>query len=468
MFVEHTNTKEMLHAIVDTIDEGIHVIDINGITIYYNQIAAKHDGVHPHEVVGKPLLDVFPSLTRSTSTLLKVVKTGKPIYHQQQTYTNIRGELIDTVNTTIPIYVKDQLVGALEVAKDLTKIKQLSEKLLDIQSAVATNQTTAVDQEQQPFNGATYHMQDIITSNKTLLNMKTTALKAAKTSSPVLVYGETGTGKELLVQAIHNASPRRKQHFIAQNCAAIPPSLLEGILFGTTKGSFTGAVDRPGLFELAHNGTLFLDEIHSMPQDIQAKLLRVLQDGVVRRVGSTKGHRFDVRIITAINRPPLDCVKNEQIREDLYYRINVVSFHLPPLRERYEDLTLLTDHFIKTYNFRFHKLVTSIDREVMDVFHSYQWPGNVRELQHTIEAAMNLVEGDTIKKEHLPLHLQEITTPSTRSLQSFPSLRTALADVEEELITKALTKTNGNIKQAAKLLDIPRQTLQYKLSKRNR
>lgn len=461
MFYDDSNATEMLKAILDSIDEGIHVINQDGITIYYNTSAANHDGVNVEEVLGKHILDVFPSLSRETSTLIRVMKTGKAIYNQQQSYTNVRGELIDTVNTTLPIIVNHSLVGAVEIAKNYTKIKQLSEKLIDLQEKVTKNQPRNTPLE---YNGTSFHLTDLISNNNELDMIKKRALKTAQTSSPILVYGETGTGKELLVQGIHNASPRQNKPFIAQNCAAIPSSLLEGILFGTVKGSFTGAVDRPGLFELADKGTLFLDEINSMPLDIQAKLLRVLQDGVVRRIGSTKGSTFDVRVITAMNDHPNECIKNKLLREDLYYRISVVSLRIPPLRERKEDIERLCDHFIKKYNFRFEKLVTSLDKRVLQLFQNYHWPGNVRELEHAIEAAMNMVEGDTILLEHLPFHLLERFQEEKMEIKP---LRESVVTLEKELISTALKHTDGNIVHAAKLLKIPRQTLQYKINKFN-
>ncbi|MFL0365009.1 sigma-54 interaction domain-containing protein [Pseudobacillus sp. 179-B 2D1 NHS] len=463
-----TDTKEMkmIQAILGTIDEGIHAVDANGITIFYNHVAAKHDAVEREEVLGKHLLEAFPSLSASTSTLMKVIQTGEPIYNQHQSYYNIRGMLIDMVNTTLPIKVDGELVGAVEIAKDLTKVKQLSEKLIDLQAKVETAQRPKKERRSQ--TGAKYHITDIITNDPVCERLKIKALKVASTSSPILIYGETGTGKELLVQSIHNASPRKSEAFIAQNCAAIPSSLLESILFGTAKGSYTGAVDRPGLFELADGGTLFLDEINSMPLDIQAKLLRVLENGVIRRIGGTKEHGVNVRIIAAMNEPADVCLREKTLRSDLYYRLNVINLQIPPLRDRKGDLPLLTDHFIQKYNFLFGKLVTKVDEEVKVRFNQYDWPGNVRELEHAIESAMNIMDGDSITVEHIPMHIAGDTPAPERTKPiSLQPLRQALIDTEENLIRQALAETEGNIQKAAKLLEIPRQTLQYKLTKLN-
>jgi arginine utilization regulatory protein len=459
-----TKDKEILHAILSTIDEGIHAVDANGVSIFYNHVAAKLDGMEGEEVLGKHVLDVFPSLTLETSTLLKVIQTGVPIYNERQSYYNMRGALIDTVNTTLPIRVDGEIVGAVEIAKDMTKVKELSEKLLDLQAKVGTGSLP----KKQPKGKATatYQMADILTHNERFQQIKERALKAAATSSPILVYGETGTGKELLVQAIHNASPRRTAPFIAQNCAAIPSSLLESILFGTVKGSYTGALDRPGLFEIADGGTLFLDEINSMPLDVQAKLLRVLENGMVRRVGGTKEQAVNVRIIAAMNEPAEKCVDEKTLRADLYYRLNVVHLQIPPLRERREDIPLLTDHFIRKYNLLFGKRATRVSDGVMNIFSLYHWPGNARELEHAIESAMNMADGDVITMEHLPPQLAE--RKSAFQYGSVRPLREALMETESRLIGDAMKMAGGNVQQAARLLNIPRQTLQYKLAKMNR
>ena len=463
MFLQQLNTEEMVKAILSSIDEAIHAVNDQGITIYYNEVAAKHDGVSIDEVLGKHILEVFPSLSSETSTLLKVIQTKQPIYHLPQTYRNIRGEFIDTVNTTLPIVVRDEFIGAVEIGRDLSQIKMLSNKLIDLQSKIKKKKTKPIE-----IYGAKYAFDDIITNCEQLINMKSQALKVAKTSSTVLVYGETGTGKELFVQGIHNSSKRKTEPFIAQSCAAIPESLLEGILFGTTKGSYTGAVDRAGLFELAHGGSLFLDEVNSMPLELQSKLLRVLEDGYIRRVGSTKEFQVDVRVICAMNEPPNVCLEENRLRPDLYYRLNVFSLHIPPLRNRKEDVSLLARHFVQHFNRKFGKSVEVLDNEVYETLLNYSWPGNVRELKHSIEHAMNMADGEFFRKDDLPNHIKNNYSMEERvhSLGD-QSLKELLLEVETSFINQALLETNGNVQQAAKLLKIPRQTLQYKISKMN-
>jgi arginine utilization regulatory protein len=465
-----SDTVEMLQAILGAIDEGIHVVDADGITIFYNHVAARLDGLTQEEVLGKPLLEVFPSLDRHSSTLLRVIESGDSIYNEPQAFTNWKGLRVETINTTLPVRVGKRLVGAVEVSKDIGKLKELSERLVDLQAQISKPKRTKRQTDEEFF-----HFDDILTQDETMKQLIERGRRAGRTSSPVLIYGETGTGKELFVQSIHQSSGRGAKPFIAQNCAALPASLLESLLFGTTKGSFTGADDRPGLFELADGGTLFLDELNSMPLDLQAKLLRVLQDGQIRRIGGSQTSRVDVRVIAAVNEAPQLLVSRGQMRSDLYYRINVVSFELPPLRQRRGDIDLLVGHFIDTFNRKFGMNVQSLSPEVKQLFESYEWPGNVRELEHSVEAAMNMVEADVIEREHLPPHLLERQISSPASLvggnlatwtEAGRSLPELVRELEEQLIDEAMKRTEGNVLRAAKLLGIPRQTLQYKLAQK--
>jgi arginine utilization regulatory protein len=292
------------------------------------------------------------------------------------------------------------------------------------------------------------------------------AFKASQTDSPVLIGGRTGTGKELFVQAIHNASTRKNKPFIAQNCAALPANLLESILFGSVKGSFTGAENRPGLFELAHGGTLFLDEINSMPLDLQAKLLRALQNHNIRRVGASSTIDVDVRIIAAFNSDIEDILSTGQLRKDLFYRLNVISIIVPELKERKEDIPVLVDFFIEKYNKEKNKFIRNLSPNVMAIFMNYDWPGNVRELQHTIEGIASLFDVDIIREEHLPFQFKsERKKNGSISLDEIGSLSEILDKTEQKIIKAALDSTENNISKAAELLNIPRQTLQYRIKK---
>lgn len=457
-------TGEHFREILEHIDAGIQIVDSRGRIVYCNKQVAFLDHLNREKALGRHILEIYPSLDHNTSTILKVLETGEPIIDHQQTFTNYNGKKITTINTTLPIKVKGRIKGAVEISRDITQVKKLSERIVDLEAELAGESARNI-KDRKNGNRAIYTFMDIIGQNKQILELKSLAFKASRTSSPILVYGETGTGKELFVHSIHNASARKKKPFVAQNCAALPATLLEGILFGTVKGSFTGADNRPGLFELAHEGTLFLDEIDSMPVELQAKLLRVLQDGCVRRIGDLNTVNVDVRIIAATSKNPLEAVKNNQLREDLYYRLNVVSLRIPPLRERKDDIMLLVEYFIQMYNRVMGKNVKGIDPSVRDMFYAYSWPGNVRELQHVIEGAMNIIEGRYIGKEDLPRSFREYFKSHLSSKERPPSLKQTLEQVEREMIYNALEASEMNITRAAQLLDIPRQTLQYKMSK---
>ncbi|MFZ5816786.1 MAG: sigma-54 interaction domain-containing protein [Bacillota bacterium] len=452
------------------------MIDRDGVTVFYNAKAAKSDGLAPDEVIGRHLLEVFPSLNEATSTLLKVLTTGQPMVNQEQTFTNYKGDRVTTINSTYPIYQEGELVGAIEVSKDVTRVRELSERVVGLQAELLRKRR----RRGVTTGSARYTIDDLIGEHPRMLAVKERALKAARGPSPVLVYGETGTGKELLVHAIHHASDRRTRPLVAQNCAALPEGLLESILFGTVKGSFTGAEDRPGLFELADGGTLYLDEINSMNLELQAKLLRVLQDGRIRRVGDTMERPVDVRIIASTNEDPLVAVEQKRLRQDLYYRINVVYLELPALRDRPSDIPLLIDHFMQEHSQRLGIAPRPLHLAVGRFFQQHSWPGNVRELEHAVEAALQMATGEELTLADLPVHLQRAaasmapaSTPETEpAAEPEPlsggaidprELRQNLAHLEREAIERTLHQCGWNLSQAARQLGLPRQTLQYRI-----
>jgi arginine utilization regulatory protein len=298
------------------------------------------------------------------------------------------------------------------------------------------------------------------------------AKRAAFTQSPVLIYGETGTGKELFAQSIHNASCRAKSPFVAINCAAIPENLLEGILFGTVKGAYTEAVDRPGLFEQASDGTLFLDEINSMSLLLQAKLLRVLQEKKIRRVGGMTDIEVNPRIISSVNMKPLEAIEKGLLRSDLFYRLGVVCLGIPPLRERTDDLPYLIDFFIKKVSTKLAKGHYTAANDLLRVFQSYNWPGNVRQLEHALECAITLISSKEteITIEHIPEYMKVTSTitikeePLTRKFNLNP-LDSEIEKVEKNKIITVLEDTKGNISLAARLMNISRQSLHYRMKK---
>jgi transcriptional regulator with PAS, ATPase and Fis domain len=281
----------------------------------------------------------------------------------------------------------------------------------------------------------------------------------------VLITGESGTGKELVAQTIHRLSPRASAPFVAINCAAIPETLLESEIFGHEKGAFTGAADRrPGCFELADRGTLFLDEIGEMTPTTQVKLLRVLQERTFRRLGGRLEQAVDVRVIAATNMDPLEAVAKGKLREDLYYRLNVFALHLPPLRERKDDLPLLVHAFVTEFNARNQKSIAGVDHQTLRLLERYDWPGNVRELRNVIERATILAPGPLIEPGHLPPAFTE-DAPLQRQTLVALSPGTTVEEAERRLIVMTLEHTRDNKTRAAEILGISLKTLHNKLNK---
>ncbi|WP_408954629.1 sigma 54-interacting transcriptional regulator [Natroniella sp. ANB-PHB2] len=457
--------KKTLEAILNSIDDGIRVVDEEGRIKIYNEKMAELENLERDQVLNKKLLNILPSLNQETSTIMRTLSSQESVMERQQSYINYKGEEINTINKTLPMMLDGEFIGALEIAKDITLLKELSEKVVALQSELYQ----AREKKKEFNNGTNYIFSDIIGENRVLQEKIKHAKRAARTSSSVLISGETGTGKELFAQSIHNASERRKKPFIAQNCAALPKDLLEGILFGTKKGGFTGAVNRKGLFEQVDGGTLLLDEINSMSLELQAKLLRVLQEGIIRPIGGDKGVRVDVRIIATINKNPLQAINEEELREDLYYRLAVVNLKLPPLRDRNDDIPLLVDYFIDKFNRKFNYQIQGIEQETEDYFLKYSWPGNVRQLEHVLEGAINILDKDAkIRKEDVELFMLDTNSNDETDKVNFEqgdSLPNIIEGIEKRLIKEAISNNNNIISQAARELGIKRQTLQYKIKK---
>lgn len=457
---------ELLQLILEEIDIGIHVVDQEANTMVYNRKMMEIEMMNEEDVLHKNLLDVFTFQQNQSSTLLEALQKGKVRKNIKQSYFNNKGKEVTTINDTYPIMKENKIIGAIEMVRDVTEFKQ------SVQEGILQNRNTR------------YTFEQLIGTSGAFKSIIEDAKRSAKTSSSVLIVGETGTGKELFAQSIHNASKRATKPFISQNCAALPESLIESILFGTKKGAFTGAIDKPGLFEEANGGTLLLDEINSLSPNLQAKLLRVIQERKVRRIGEINEKELDVRIIATINEDPIEAIANNHLRKDLYYRLSVVSLFLPPLRERFDDILLLANFFIQKYNRLFGHQVTNLDENVANFFLNHNWPGNIRELEHMIEGAMNLVENETtISTTHLPSRFfnekrttisapttqqnREIKLHQSESTDEKSNLKNTLLNKEKQHIINVLNDHNGNITQAAKKLGISRQNLQYRIRKFN-
>lgn len=396
MRTEEINLKQIIEmnmlyeTLLNELDIGIHIINEESKTIIYNRKMMEIESMERSDVLYKSPLEVFAFEENKNSTLIEALKLGKTNKNIKQTYFNNKGQEITTINDTFPIIENGKIKGAIEISKEMNHLKQ----------------TIKMDSFRKQNTKFTFD--HIIGDSEAIQSTIAEGKRVIRTSSSILLVGETGTGKELFAQSIHNESQRSTKPFISQNCAAIPDTLMESLLFGTNRGAFTGAIDKAGLFEEANGGTLLLDEINSLSPALQAKLLRAIQEKTIRRIGGTQEKEIDVRIIATINEDPLEAITHNRLREDLYYRLSVVTLCLPPLRERKEDIPALVQHFIEKYNIQFGLSVTDVDIHVREFLYAYDWPGNVRELEHIIEGSMNLVEDENIITAfHLPTRFRE-------------------------------------------------------------
>jgi len=433
--------------------DGVMVTNREGVIEFFHTYRPEINDLTEDEAVGRHILDVYPSLTEQTSSIIKVLKTHEPIYNQRQYLRTYKGQSIQAINNTLPIVYKDEIIGVVEASIYIDDSAKKQNVMLSVREPSS--------------NSDLYTLDDIITQSPKMLKIKEQVKRISQTDSSVLIYGETGTGKELIAQSLHSHSQRMGKRFISQNCAAIPANLLEGILFGTRKGSYTGAEDRKGLFELAKGGTLFLDEINSMERTLQPKLLKSIEDDQVWPLGATKPVRTDVRIVTATNEPPADMMKHQTLRQDLFYRLGVVQIYLPSLNERIEDILLLAEYFIKQYNMKMNQNVIGLSEEVEQLFLQHHWQGNVRELKNIIESAFNMTSNNLIEKRDLPQFFLSLGNKGvTQTELGQHSLNKLVNQYEKHLIQKALECTS-NKTEAAQLLKISKQSLAYKLDKHN-
>jgi arginine utilization regulatory protein len=452
--------KKLVDELIELLDEGVYIVDKYGTGIHYNRAMARTEKVAVDDVLGKKFHEAFPDFNLGESTIYSALTKNRPTGSKQQTYKNIYGKEITTENATIPVIVDGETVAAIEVSKDITELRSITDTLQELRGEVAEKAEPARPQIKK------YTFDDIYGESTKFQAVIERAKKAASNDASVFIYGETGTGKELFAQSIHNDGKRAGKPFLAQNCAAIPESLLEGILFGTTRGAFTGAVDRAGLFEQANGGTVLLDEISAMPYDLQSKLLRVLQESYIRRIGGSRDIPIDVRIIATVNEPPEELMAKGLLRKDLYYRLNIINLSIPPLRERMDDIELLANRFADKFNKRFNKELWMISDGALKQLQSYDYPGNVRELENIMEQAISMAENEHVltgKHLSMPNHIVN-KEPVIRREDDVP-LDQYMEAVEKQLIADEMIRFNGNISRAADALKIKRQTLQHKLKK---
>ena len=452
--------KKIIEELIKLIDAGVYVVDRDGMGMFYNSPMEDMEQINIEDVVGKEFHKAFPGVKLSESTMYQALKKNVATKNKQQTYKNLYGKEITTINSTVPVIEAGVTIAAVEVAKDITNIRSMSDTILKLQEK-------KIEPHKVKPKIRKYTFDNIIGNNPQFVSVLERAKRAADNNASVFIYGETGTGKELFAQSIHYASRRQNKPFLAQNCAALPESLLEGILFGTSKGGFTGAVDRAGLFEQANGGTLLLDEVSAMPYELQSKLLRVLQEDYIRRVGGTTDIPIDVRIIGTVNEFPEKLIEEGKLRKDLYFRLNVVSIAIPPLRSRLDDIPLLTEKLLDKHNERFEKEVWMVSEGAMDRLCEYDYPGNVRELENVIMQSVAMADTEHVLTEKLlqmPMQMKAIGADAEKWDRQGP-LDQYLANLEKEIIREVMITEGGNISKTAEVLKIKRQTLQHKLKK---
>lgn len=446
---------DLLHALLDNPYECLILVDADGIVRFFS---SSNDGVYPvpaKDAIGKHIHEVSPS-----SRLTRTLETGKAEIGRSMMLKS-KNRII----ARIPLMHNGQLVGAAGKLMFMSprKLKELYQRIESLETKIDYYK----DQLYHVY-GCRYSFDSIIGDSEPIRKAKELARQAAGSDGAVIITGESGTGKELFAHSIHQAGARRKNNFVRVNCAAIPADLIEAELFGYEAGSFTGALrnGKPGKFELAHNGTIFIDEIGDMPMTLQVKLMRVLQEKEVERLGASKPKQIDFRVISATNRDIKKMVDKKDFRMDLFYRLNVIHIHLPALREIREDIDKIFHHLLLKLSGGGKPAIESVSREAMEALRTYHWPGNIREMRNVAERAMIVCKNNRIELGDLPF---EKASESGMTLSppedSVIPLRVLMADTERQAILEALRQTGNNRAEAAKQLGIHRTGLYQKMRK---
>ncbi|WP_027624088.1 sigma 54-interacting transcriptional regulator [Clostridium lundense] len=438
--LEHEKHERKLLAIIDSVDDGIMYINKNLKIEIFNSYCEEIFYYARKDVLGEDVTNVIKD-----APMVKLLNSGEKYDNIEVNIENDRGKS-HYLTTGRP--VKDDNNNNIGVVASIRDMK----KAIEIANVVSTTD-----------NGA---FKEIIGNSASIDRVKAMVRAVAKNNSTIMLRGESGTGKELFAKAIYNLSERKDKKFVPINCAALPENLIESELFGYEKGSFTGAIStKEGLFKEAHNGTLFLDEVGELPLLLQAKLLRVLQEGVIRKIGSNKEDKVDVRIICATNKNLEEMVQKGEFRDDLYYRLNVIPIVIPPLRQRLEDIPILVNHFIDKLNKKLNKNVLGTELEFINELLKYNWPGNVRELENVIERAMNLCNQDLLGKDHLMIDIYEPPKViNDIDKEEELKLKEVVDMAEKEAIIKSLKK-NKTFRKTAKALGVSHTTIINKLNR---
>ena len=467
------NENRLFRTILDHVSEGVQVSSSDEIMLYYNAACEKIENISRDECLGKSIKEIY-SKTNFTkdNTLHRVVRRTKvPVINAYNQY-NTNNTLTEVFSSTWSFDIDENLNGVFSILREAAPARNYLEDITLLKQK---------DQRELPSSehkrSKYYTFDDIMHTSSAMADCIAHAKKVSPTDANIMLYGETGVGKELFAQSIHNASLCAKGPFVAINCAAIPDTLLESLLFGAEKGSFSGAVLQKGLLEQAENGTFFLDELNSMPLSLQAKILRAIEMRSCRRLGGSKDIKINCRFICATNIEPQELIASKMVRNDLYYRLATVIICIPSLRERVSDIDCLVNMFIDEANQQYHTHVSDIDLELMAIYKAYSWPGNVRELKHDINSCILLSNSAFLSKKSIPGYLHKKYTVANEPISwaelqhsktiemGSATLKMMLENIENEIIKSTIVKCEGNISMAARMLGIHRQALQYRMRK---
>lgn len=433
----------------------IILVDERGRIEYFNVDSIERFDLRPEELIGTRVTQLYENLDENSSTLMRAVINGQESLNCEQTLVTREGHHVGQVSDTFCIYREGKVIGAVEFA--------------DYDDKWAEEDKKTSDESEQPLT-----LDDFLGESAAVKKLKTKVKKVINLDSPVLLMGEGGTGKEMLARIIHDSSKRAEKNFVYVNCGAVPETLFEGILFGIHKGSFTDAEEKKGLFHLADGGTLFLDEMNSMPLAIQGKILRAIEEKRILPVGGEETF-VDVRIIASFGGNVKELMEGSRLRKDLFFRLAVLQFFIPPLRERSEDILPLTEYYIEKYSQKVYKNIAGLDEEAMAFFQQYEWPGNVRELKNTVEEAVHLAETEYIRYDDFRERFERSGAADRRDdmlreLQAFQTSGQNLLEYmeakERAWISQAMDEAEGNVSKASGALGISSQNLKYKLGKR--
>lgn len=474
---ELLSENKLLHDILDNVNDAIYAVDSNGKIIVYNKAMERVEKSDRRYILGYNDREIYNSFSEDDYLRKEVIDNGAPIQNRRLIYQTANGYRVDMLANTHIIYEDTNINSIYCVIQDLSNIQKMQERIDFLSKLLKETADSNNDARTQFANGTKYVFSDIIGSHEKIQETIRQAKHIATSSSNVLIYGETGTGKELFSQSIHNVSNFKNGPFIAINCASIPSTLLESQLFGTVAGAYSDAKNMPGFFEQAENGTLFLDEINSMDINLQAKLLRVLQDKTICRLGDKKQRKINCRIICATNKNPMDPDITAYFREDLLYRLMTIVIFIPPLRERKEDIPELCEYFIKHLNTIYNAKIINFDEKFMNLLMNHTWPGNVRQLENLLESCICYLDTNehTLKIDHIPSFLkkqfkiEEIPSQDdyVYTINENEDLNSLLNKYELHIIETTIKSCDGNISQAAKKLGLSRQNMNYRLRKFN-